>query len=67
MRFELNAFLAEELVAARDEQFDMRGADEPRVVDVVGQPLADAISVYVEGRVTDRCLLGSAARSEADN
>jgi hypothetical protein len=58
--FELNAFVTEKCVSARDKQFDVGGADEPGIIDVVSQPLADAVRIYVKGRIVGRWLLRSA-------
>jgi hypothetical protein len=49
MRFELNAFVTKKLISARDEHFDVCGAEEPGVIDVVSEALTNTICVDVEG------------------
>ena len=50
MSTQLDSLAPEKFPARGYEQFDMRGADEIRVVDVVSQTLANAISGGVEGK-----------------
>ena len=47
---QLDSITPEKFPPRRYEQFDVRGANETRVVDVISQTLADAISGCVEGK-----------------
>ena len=48
MGAQLDAVAIEKTSTASHKQFYMRGADEMREVNVVGQALANAVSVFIE-------------------